>query len=569
MQPNTVFLVNSEYLEFTPTKKELLTADERLAALLGYLTGDGTITSKSQSYTKKNGSVSRYDCMGGAFYSSVKEDLEKIRADLFELGIITAASVRSKKGKTPGYQLQISQSACEWFVRAGHPVGSKTAQSFRVPDWIMSADAGVKRAYVAALFGAEGTTPVKDRSSKSHFPKLPCLNMCKRSGVEGELFFLDLQKILADLGVAASVNVTGGEYKTYWLRILSGPENLIRFFEDVGYHYCDRKSELAWLWAKYLRAYQTEAKRRVETVTELAAKKVRYKDIAAELGMTESAVKDMLHRLRHGQEGGTCGHGFPHFDEWIAERWNEKRKVLRLFVHGKSLRPQPQTVWNMLVDSHDHSYVLASGANNFNSFETMSGRVYYPFDRDEHVGDYPFDPRAPIYIGMDFNIDPMSAVIIQEKENGEIWVVDEKVLYGSNAQEMADELARCYYRYFNQISIYPDPAGNNRNHDRGESSIEILREAGFKNIYFKRKHPLVQDRVNAVNRLLMTAEGDIRLRVDRKCRKLIDSLEQTIYKEGSREVDKSLGVEHVTDALGYYADFRHPIRKMRILGVSI
>lgn len=203
------------------------------------------------------------------------------------------------------------------------------------------------------------------------------------------------------------------------------------------------------------------------------------------------------------------------------------------------------------------------------SFQTMSGRVYYPFDRDEHVGDYPFDPRAPIYIGMDFNIDPMSAVIIQEKENGEIWVVDEKVLYGSNAQEMADELARCYYRYFNQISIYPDPAGNNRNHDRGESSIEILREAGFKNIYFKRKHPLVQDRVNAVNRLLMTAEGDIRLRVDRKCRKLIDSLEQTIYKEGSREVDKSLGVEHVTDALGYYADFRHPIRKMRILGVSI
>lgn len=203
------------------------------------------------------------------------------------------------------------------------------------------------------------------------------------------------------------------------------------------------------------------------------------------------------------------------------------------------------------------------------SFEAMSGRVYYPFDRNEHVGDYPFNPKLPIYIGMDFNIDPMSSIVIQEQPNGEIWVVDECVLYGSNAQETADELMRRYFKYVNQISIYPDPAGNNRNHDRGESSLDILREAGFRKIYFKNKHPLVQDRVNAVNRLLRTAEGEIRLRVNYSCRKFIDSLEQTIYKEGSREVDKSLGVEHATDAFGYYADFRHPMRKMKILGVSI
>lgn len=203
------------------------------------------------------------------------------------------------------------------------------------------------------------------------------------------------------------------------------------------------------------------------------------------------------------------------------------------------------------------------------SFETMSGRVYYPFDRNEHVGDYPFNPHLPIYIGMDFNIDPMSSIIIQEQPNGEIWVVDECVMYGSNVQETADELSRRYFRHFNQIAIFPDPAGNNRNHDRGESSLDILREAGFNRIYFKRKHPAVQDRVNAVNRLLRTAEGDVRLRVNSSCRKFIDSLEQTIYKEGTSEVDKTQGAEHATDAFGYYADFRHPMRKSKILGVSI
>jgi hypothetical protein len=42
------------------------------------------------------------------------------------------------------------------------------------------------------------------------------------------------------------------------------------------------------------------------------------------------------------------------------------------------------------------------------SFESMAGRVYYAFDRKQHVGLYPFNPRLPIIVGQDFNVDPMS-----------------------------------------------------------------------------------------------------------------------------------------------------------------
>lgn len=222
------------------------------------------------------------------------------------------------------------------------------------------------------------------------------------------------------------------------------------------------------------------------------------------------------------------------------------------------------------IEARRHDMDPKSFAQEFEaSFVNMSGRVYYAFDRTKHVGEYKFNPTLPIYIGMDFNIDPMSSIVLQEQPDGEIWVVDEAILFGSNVQETADELSRRYYRYLNQISIYPDPAGNNRNHDRGETSLDILREAGFKNIYFKRKHPAVQDRVNSVNRLLFTANGEIRLRVDANCSGIINSLEQTTYKEGSREVDKAKGVEHAADALGYYVDFRHPMRQPNIIGISL
>ena len=203
------------------------------------------------------------------------------------------------------------------------------------------------------------------------------------------------------------------------------------------------------------------------------------------------------------------------------------------------------------------------------SFESMSGRVYHVFDRKTHVGDYPFNPSLPIIIGQDFNIDPMSSAIFQVQPNGEIWAVDEIVLFSSNTLETCEEIERRYWRQIKNITIYPDPAGGSRQHARGETDLDIFREKGLKRIKYHRKHPKISDRVNAVNKMLLNAEGEIRMRVNRKYKHLIDSLEQTIYKEGCREIDKSMSVEHITDAAGYYIEFEYPSRKLEISGISI
>ncbi|WP_051258866.1 phage terminase large subunit family protein [Chitinibacter tainanensis] len=205
------------------------------------------------------------------------------------------------------------------------------------------------------------------------------------------------------------------------------------------------------------------------------------------------------------------------------------------------------------------------------AFETMSGRVYYTFDRNVHVGKYDFNPALPIWIGQDFNIDPMSAIILQPQPNGEVWAVDECVRFSSNTEDMGAELERRYWRYLgkNQITLYPDPAGASRQHGRGESDLDIMREIGFKRIKYRKKHPPVADRVNAVNRLLMSASGRVILRIDERCKHLIKAFEQVLYKKGSREVDKSAGIEHIADAIGYPIELEFPMRRVQILGVSL
>ncbi|PLC44554.1 terminase [Ralstonia pickettii] len=203
------------------------------------------------------------------------------------------------------------------------------------------------------------------------------------------------------------------------------------------------------------------------------------------------------------------------------------------------------------------------------SFETMSGRVYYPFDRAVHVGKYPFNPKLPIWIGMDFNIDPMSTVIFQPQPSGELWAVDEIVQFGSNTEEICEAIDAKYWRHQNQIVIYPDPAGGQRQHARGETDLDILREKGFRRIKYRRKHPLVADRVNAVNRMLRSADNTVRLRIDEGCKHFIKSLEQTIYKPGSRDVDKAAGTEHSADAAGYCIDLEFPVRRIEVGGLSV
>jgi hypothetical protein len=196
------------------------------------------------------------------------------------------------------------------------------------------------------------------------------------------------------------------------------------------------------------------------------------------------------------------------------------------------------------------------------SFENYSGRVYYGFDRRAGASVKPcaYDPALPLHIGMDFNINPMSAAVFQERPDGEIWQVDEVTIMTSNTDEMCAELATRYGRTgfdptnkeVGHITVYPDPAGAQRKTSaHGKTDISILRAAGFKVIAME-SHPLVRDRVNLVNANIQAADGKRTLFVDPKCKESIKCFEQLCYKEGTNQPDKELGLDHMPDAAGYY-----------------
>lgn len=192
------------------------------------------------------------------------------------------------------------------------------------------------------------------------------------------------------------------------------------------------------------------------------------------------------------------------------------------------------------------------------SFVNYAGQIYYNFDRKQNVLDI-YNPKTnEIHIGMDFNIDPMSAVISELKGNN-IYVYDEIVIYSSNTDEMVQEIKNRFKD--KHIFIYPDPASKQRKTSAGGvTDLAILKNAGF-HLRVRNNHPLIRDRINAVNTKLKNGVGDRTLFIAKNCKTMLKSIERQIYKEGTTVPDKDNNYDHMNDALGYLVEYLFPVKR--------
>ena len=196
------------------------------------------------------------------------------------------------------------------------------------------------------------------------------------------------------------------------------------------------------------------------------------------------------------------------------------------------------------------------------TFETYAGRIYYAFDRKQNVQEGTLDAKDldVLYVGMDFNIDPMSAVIAIRKGDV-LCVIDEVRMFSSNTQEAVEEIRSRYPK--SKIWVFPDPAAHQRKTSAGGATdITILQNAGWV-VKAPRAHTPVRDRINAVNSRLCDSTGKRHLYMLPKVKYTIEGLERHTYKEGTTQPDKDSGYDHQMDALGYMIDYLFPIKRDR------
>lgn len=177
-------------------------------------------------------------------------------------------------------------------------------------------------------------------------------------------------------------------------------------------------------------------------------------------------------------------------------------------------------------------------------FINLNGSAaYYDFDRKSHVSNT-LEPIKEVWIGMDFNVNPMTAVCAVFEKN-KLFVFKEIYLKNSSTARMAEQI-KTYFGKF-EIIICPDMTGIKRSTaaSGGITDIDILQKAGFR--ISGSRNPFVRDRLNTVNACF----NQNKIVINPNCKKLIRDLEQVVLDDYG-ELDKSNSeLTHISDAFGY------------------
>lgn len=267
-------------------------------------------------------------------------------------------------------------------------------------------------------------------------------------------------------------------------------------------------------------------------------------------------------RLRDPQAKRLCGFavwtpkGFDWvYQKFIADPVKGYEVVIAPPQENRFLLDKIPDFYSRLKDSYDPKFYEQEVLGAYLSM--AGGRVYSAFDRQQHIREIAFDPWKTLYWALDFNVDPMSSVIVQVN-GGRILVVDEIVIRHATTEQACEAFLTKFPQHRAEIIVYGDASGNQRQ-TTGYSDFQMIRDFFMvhttTNVKYRvpKSNPSVRERVNLVNRMMLTAAGDINLAVDPKCRELIKDFEQVCFRSESCEIDKASDRQrtHTSDALGY------------------
>lgn len=202
----------------------------------------------------------------------------------------------------------------------------------------------------------------------------------------------------------------------------------------------------------------------------------------------------------------------------------------------------------------EYDYLEQFGAHFLNA----TGGIFHSFDPDVNVRPCTYDPKQTIYVGSDFNVNPMAWVLchIRRGPPDLLEVFDEIFLRDCNTGRALKTLKERYSHHPGGFRFFGDATSRSRKTAAFSTDYQQivydqeLRKMG-RTIHYPRSNPPQADRFAVTNSLLCSADGIRRLFVSPTCIHLINDLKLRRTKDGSREADDVGDLGHPTDALGY------------------
>ena len=230
-----------------------------ITRIIGHLFGDGWFS----EIKKKNSYL--------AGFSGSIEGLKDIQKDLDLLGL-KYSNIHSRKTKSTVNNIEIngttnSFTCCDkrivrMLLLLGTPVSKKVLQGFEIPKWIRNGPKEIKREFLGALFGSEGSTPKERKNSTSFYSVRFTVNKADYLEKECREYVNQIKKMLKDFDVKVSQikKIKGNTWKNkkittikMVLTISNEDKNMLNFFKHIPFRYEPKKNIISLSILEYLK----------------------------------------------------------------------------------------------------------------------------------------------------------------------------------------------------------------------------------------------------------------------------------------------------------------------------
>ena len=379
-----------------------------LARMLGFIQTDGSIN----VYNNKGGRMCQVACDFGS-----QLDAEQFEQEVASLGF-QSCGIRLRTASIHGYTTSAyhvchngpfaSLIAC-----LGPTLGRNTETArLPVPEWIMTGSDNVKREFLGGFQGGDGCIIRHNRIQKNQ--NVVCAETTNQIQVADKesliAFMTQINTLFAHFGIQSKVvqrleKHIDNRY-TVGVKLADSSDNLIRYYDTIGYRYDTRKIVESFKTVEYLKykaRLVADYVRKIESIRLDMMEGLTRQDTAHKHDVTLAEVAGIERSLKNGRQITMRNLAEHEYCDVVCEQMTSKDRVV--FVPIESMVEHTNVrIADITVDNENHSFITSHNIGSHNSSMGKQAMGVYAlnyrerFDAMSHVLCYPEIPMVSPYM---------------------------------------------------------------------------------------------------------------------------------------------------------------------------
>ena len=349
-----------------------------IARFIGALNTDGNI------YERNDNDKKYYNA---SFYLGEEADAFQVIDDITELGFGNASIKRrttrfedKQSGRITTYRTwEVSKngSFAYFMTLLGGFVGKKTNMRRMVPDWLINAELSIKREFLSAFQGGDGSRMSYQKNAKTWKPHIGITFQTTSNEYldDTTIYMTQIMNMFSEFEIKCRTNVLRINDKSKVCIVFeNSSENLSKYADVINYTYCEEKRRKSAPIIEHLKIKEFNKKTR-ETAYKYILDQHHNTDmnkLMVQTNLSENQIKKVISKNKNGASQTARFTTDIIYEKFIKDNITENGCISVPLLSVKEI--EPELVYDFTTRSENHSFVASSFVTHNCPAETPEGQ---------------------------------------------------------------------------------------------------------------------------------------------------------------------------------------------------